>query len=100
MFSSGALSRLADRCGVTYLHKYMDAHRQTVTLSEFPTLAGLCWFRRGARIPREDAYSIYTDNWSLVDQTALTVEERQLIHELNAEHGNLLRIYSPAPQAN
>jgi len=48
-------------------------------LTRYPILNSLCWFRHDAEIPAEEAYSIYVENWSAVDQMAMSDDERECV---------------------
>jgi len=61
---------------------------EIVEIVAWPQLQLLCWGRHDQWLSGADALAIYERNWRFIDQEALTAEERQLIHDLAARHGN------------
>lgn len=59
-----------------------------IRIDEYPQLKLLAWSMPGAdELEAGEALALYERNWHLVDEAAITLEERALIDRLVAEHG-------------
>lgn len=60
-----------------------------IKVDDYPQLAFICWSQPGrGLIEEEQALALYERNWGWVDTSALTINERDLIARLSADHGN------------
>ena len=60
-----------------------------VCIAQYPQLRLLCWNRPpDTELEGGEALAIYERNWRHVNQETLTPEERDLLTQLIARHGN------------
>lgn len=58
-------------------------------IAEYPQLRLIAWNRQDDDLIEEDeALALYERNWRYVDQTQLSLKERQLIDRLVNQYGN------------
>lgn len=81
--------RLREALVVPGMAEALDAFLadEVIDAARFPNLRLLLWNRSGNRVSARDAFSLYENNWRLVDMASMPDHERALVRKLADRFG-------------